>query len=908
MGQHYYLLEQIPDLTLSKYAAFDEGNVAGVLRAHRNFWRQLNRKGLLNGESFHLFYEYNPDRPKGNKLCIGLRIDTVSPVDTFIQQTIGSSALSPYFHFRPVTAEEAESRFQLAVNRRYQHSAHLLKSERFLQPLEYGREPYYMASEWEMNESARLYTMVKLMAAIDKPCLYVASLYPKDLSGFVTERLDRTLLELRNVLKPQVNKTAGGASMSGKDDHAKSTLSYYEDLLEDLSENPHFLVNIRVLSDDMQHAYAVLDAAASEALRAGSHTQKAYTENLSLAEIDESRMVNCASEHAPATLNYLPQLFLLEEASCFAVLPALFSGEWIERCKETVPAQHASGISLGLDDTGHEVFFPLKNLSKHAFLAGVPGSGKTNSMMHLINAIHGQHGIHVLIFEPAKHEYRALTCVKGLEDIELFSPSASTRFPLHINPFEFPQGMTLAEHIRNLNAVFDGAFSLEPPMPFLLDASIQEVYEKRGWLAAMVNTGDLPYPTMSELYNRLAEKLEETDYGPEVKGNLKSALQVRVGSLITREMADIFDVPYSSVKPDEWMTRSAIIELESLGKDPANFTTLLLATLIRETLKTVNYVKPEDGRPRHVMFFEEAHNLIGPTAEKGASGTVDPKQAATAYIVKMLAEVRALGEGIIIADQLPTAMAPEVIKNTSLKIGLRITAQDDRQLLGGTMNANPDQLEKFSIFSPGHALVSYEPLLKPFEVQLPYFEAKEGDLDDKTILNALLNESKYIGNLKRSVEISSEQWETHRSKLKERLNKVRTEIHTTRKSLEALLEGKEDISKKNKLIDTMGKANKKLTEIYFEAQSLALKPLAYQVPITFLFGKNIPVSRYTKQGIHPLGTQLMKSTRETKELLDEVIALINEVRKANSKVQQTNENYITKRKLLMKTAKTWDNL
>ncbi|EKC62797.1 hypothetical protein LEA_11657, partial [human gut metagenome] len=43
----------------------------------------------------------------------------------------------------------------------------------------------------------------------------------------------------------------------------------------------------------------------------------------------------------------------------------------------------------------------------------------------------------------------------------------------------------------------------------------------------------------------------------------------------------------------------------------------------------------------------------------------------------MLAEVRALGEGIVIADQLPTAMAPEVLKNTGLKLGHRITAQDD---------------------------------------------------------------------------------------------------------------------------------------------------------------------------------------------------------------------------------------
>lgn len=69
----------------------------------------------------------------------------------------------------------------------------------------------------------------------------------------------------------------------------------------------------------------------------------------------------------------------------------------------------------------------------------------------------------------------------------------------------------------------------------------------------------------------------------------------------------------------------------------------------------------------------------------------------------MLAEVRALGEGIVIADQLPTVMAPEVLKNTGLKIAHRITAQDDRALLGSTMSASPDQLEEQGTFGTGWA-------------------------------------------------------------------------------------------------------------------------------------------------------------------------------------------------------------
>lgn len=43
----------------------------------------------------------------------------------------------------------------------------------------------------------------------------------------------------------------------------------------------------------------------------------------------------------------------------------------------------------------------------------------------------------------------------------------------------------------------------------------------------------------------------------------------------------------------------------------------------------------------------------------------------------MLAEVRALRESIVIADQLPTALAIEVTKNTGIKLVHRLTAQDE---------------------------------------------------------------------------------------------------------------------------------------------------------------------------------------------------------------------------------------
>ena len=309
-----------------------------------------------------------------------------------------------------------------------------------------------------------------------------------------------------------------------------------------------------------------------------------------------------------------------------------------------------------------------------------------------------------LVLEPAKREYRELSRY-DIPELIILSPSASTKFPMRLNPFEFPKGLTLSEHISKLCQVFEGAFPIAPPAPFILDKAIEGIYRAHGWNTNDINTGEKEYPTMSELYDRFQKELSQTTYDSEIQGNIQSVLEMRIGSLLRREMKDIFDVKHSTFSPEEWLKHPVIVELESLGEGPANFVTLLLCTLIRETLKASPRADEEKG-VRHIIFIEEAHNLIAPEAQVASGQDSNPKIAATAYIVKMLAEVRALREGIIIADQLPTAMAPEVIKNTNIKLIHRLTSIDDLQLIGSTMSASGIQLEHV------------EGLQRPFELRI----------------------------------------------------------------------------------------------------------------------------------------------------------------------------------------------
>jgi DNA helicase HerA-like ATPase len=63
-----------------------------------------------------------------------------------------------------------------------------------------------------------------------------------------------------------------------------------------------------------------------------------------------------------------------------------------------------------------------------------------------------------------------------------------------------------------------------------------------------------------------------------------------------------------------------------------------------------------------------------------------PAAAAVDLFASLLAEIRAYGEGLIVVEQIPSKIVPDVIKNTALKVMHRLPGQDDRDAVGDTIN------------------------------------------------------------------------------------------------------------------------------------------------------------------------------------------------------------------------------
>src|SRR6202020_416838 len=108
---------------------------------------------------------------------------------------------------------------------------------------------------------------------------------------------------------------------------------------------------------------------------------------------------------------------------------------------------------------------------------------------------------------------------------------------------------------------------------------------------------------------------------------------------------------------------------------------------------------------RPLTVAEEAHRLLrgaGSGDEPGGGGAAGH---AVEMFAGLLAEIRAYGEGLIIAEQIPARLGADVIKNAAVKIVHRRPAADDREAVGATMNASPSQSRYLVTLPPGQAAV-----------------------------------------------------------------------------------------------------------------------------------------------------------------------------------------------------------
>jgi hypothetical protein len=391
-----------------------------------------------------------------------------------------------------------------------------------------------------------------------------------------------------------------------------------------------------------------------------------------------------------------------------------------------VTPEFAGEIPLGtvLDDADQpvgEFRVALDTLNRHTFVAGATGSGKSQTVRHLLEGLHDA-GVPWLVIEPAKAEYAAMAGRLGPGGrVTVIRPGDPDAYPAGLNPLEPAAGFPLQTHLDLTRALFLAAFDADEPFPQVLAQALTRCYTEQGWdpVTGEVRgrVGPVKYPSLGDLQTTAIEVVKGIGYGKEVADNVRGFVDVRIGSLRLGTPGRFFEGGHP-LDVAELLRGNVVLEIEDIGSD-MDKAFFIGAVLIRlfEHLR-VHHVAGSSGL-KHVLVLEEAHRLLK-RAEPGS-----PTEHAVELFTSLLAEIRAYGEGIVVAEQIPGKIVPDVIKNTAAKILHRLPALDDRSAVGATMNLSEAQSRHVVTLPPGRAAVFTDGMDRPLRLSMPLGSARE---------------------------------------------------------------------------------------------------------------------------------------------------------------------------------------
>jgi hypothetical protein len=420
-----------------------------------------------------------------------------------------------------------------------------------------------------------------------------------------------------------------------------------------------------------------------------------------------------------------------------------------------VSKEEGDGINIGevLDQgkrLGSNYKVPLKGLKKHGLIVGGTGSGKTNTLFYMLRDLIWK-DIPFLVLEPAKTEYRKLLYSDIFSDkLQVFTLGDNNVSPFRLNPFKFHEGISVQTHLDLLKSVFNASFYMWGPLPHVLERCLYEIYQDKGWdLTSNRNSRGVhvnAYPTLTDLYNKVDDVVDELGYSPETTMELKSSLKTRLNSLRIGGKGLMLDTK-SSVSFENLLKRPTVLELETLGDDEEKaFMMGLVLTMMYEYYVSQGF--SEDKNLGHITVIEEAHRLLGDT-DKNNAFTGDMKGKAVETFTNILSEIRAYGEGFLIAEQIPTKLSSDVVKNTNLKVMHRIVSEDDRRVMASSMNIKNEEADIVATLSVGEAVVYSDGDDGAYNIQVPYAKLDDvAELDEDSLIQekmrTYLRDSRYI--------------------------------------------------------------------------------------------------------------------------------------------------------------------
>ena len=383
---------------------------------------------------------------------------------------------------------------------------------------------------------------------------------------------------------------------------------------------------------------------------------------------------------------------------------ATFGHKVVAECLDTDTFTLGHVINLDNVSPTNTVDLGINSLASHAFVTGSTGCGKSNTVYLLLHALM-QAGRKFMVIEPAKGEYKNV--FGHMKDVEVYGTNPNIMAMLKINPFAFPKGIHVEEHIDRLIDIFSACWPMYAAMPAVLKKSITNAYQSCGWDLFKSKPVFDVYPTFKDVIRELNTYINSSEYSSESKGDYKGALGTRLESLTNGIVGQIFSddlLPTQEASDEMLFNQNVIIDLSRVGSMETK--ALIMGVLV---MRLNEFRMSEDigmNQPlRHVTVLEEAHNLLRATSTAQSQEGSNVLGKSVEMISSSIAEMRTYGEGFIIADQSPSMLDRSSISNTNTKIIMALPNKDDRDIAAGSTSLTDQQKNEVSRLKTGVAVV-----------------------------------------------------------------------------------------------------------------------------------------------------------------------------------------------------------
>lgn len=330
-------------------------------------------------------------------------------------------------------------------------------------------------------------------------------------------------------------------------------------------------------------------------------------------------------------------------------------------------------------------------------------------------------------------------------DMLVFTLGKETGAPFRLNPFEFFEGENITSRVDMIKASMEAAFDMEAAIPQLLETAIYECYEDKGWNVSTNKNykydnpfadGIFSFPTLGDLERKIEKVVKDQGFDDRLKDEYIGSMRARLKGLTVGSKGQMLNTP-RSIDFVELLDRKVILELEYIKS--ASEKSLIMGFILANLSEAIRVKYNQNGKKGigHLTLVEEAHRLLS----KYMPGDSMNKKQGVEMFADMLAEVRKYGESLIIADQIPNKLTPDVLKNTNTKIVHKIFAQDDKEAIGNTMALKDEQKEHLSYLSSGRAIMMMPGLSKAIQVQIEKTEENDTErapLEDSELRNRII--------------------------------------------------------------------------------------------------------------------------------------------------------------------------